>query len=136
MADIVSELANRTGIPPELVRKGLGALLALVKDKLPPNVYSQLQSAIPDAAGLVSAAPATAPPSGGVLGTVAAAASKLLGGSGDAAALTSTLTQAGFSPEQLEKFLPAVMEFLKKNLPEDTVKQLTGMLPVPAESHA
>ena len=137
MADVVSELANRTGIPPELARQGLGAILALLKDKLPASVYGQIQSAIPDAAGLVSAAPAAAPAAGGVLGAVAAAAGKVLGGSGgDAAALTSSLTQAGFSAEQLEKFLPAVMEFLKGKLPEDTMRQLTGLLPAPAESHA
>jgi len=137
MADVVSEVSTRTGIPPELVRKGMGAILALLKDKLPANIYSQLQSAIPNAEGLVAAAPAAEPSSGGVLGAVAAVAGKLLGGSGgDAAALTSSLTQAGFSAEQLEKFLPAVMEFLKGKLPEDTLKQLTGLLPAPAESHA
>jgi hypothetical protein len=137
MADVVSEVANRTGIPPELVRKGVGAVLALMKDKLPANVYSQIQSAVPDAAGLVSAAPEAAPPAGGVLGAVTAAAGKLLGGAGgDAAVLTSRLTQTGFSAEQLEKFLPAVMEFLKSRLPENTVKQLTGLLPAFAESHA
>jgi hypothetical protein len=136
MADIVSELANRTGIPPELVRKGLGAILALVKDKLPANVYAQIQAAIPDAEGLVSAAPPPAESSGGVLGAVAAAAGRLLGDSGAAAALTNQLAQSGFSAEQLEKFLPAALESLKGRLPEDTVKQLTGLLPAPAESHA
>jgi hypothetical protein len=137
MADVVAELANRTGIPPEMVRKGLGAVLALMKDRLPANVYGQVQSAVPDAEGLVSAAPAAPAPAGGVLSAVVAAAGKLLGGSGgDAAALTGRLAQAGFSAEQLEKFLPAVMEFLKGKLPEDAMKQLTGLLPAPAEAHA
>ena len=53
-----------------------------------------------------------------------------------AAGAAIVIGTTGFSAEQLERFLPAVMEFLKGRLPEETVKQLTGLLPAPAETHA
>jgi hypothetical protein len=134
MADIVTEVAAKTGMSPELVRKGLGAILAYLKTKMSADNYAKLQAAVPGADGLVDeAAKAGAAPSGGMLGAVGGAVSKLFGGSGEGQLLTG-LTSAGFSTDQLQEFLPKVMESLKGKLPADVMKQASGLLPVPESS--
>ncbi len=134
MADIVSELAAKCGISPELAKKGLGAVLAYFKTTLPADSYSKLTSVVPGADDLVAeAAKAGAAPSGGVLSAVGGAVSKLFGGGGSAQ-LISSLTGAGFSADQLQQFLPSLMESLKGKLPDDLLKQASGLLPMPEMS--
>jgi hypothetical protein len=129
MADSVSDLAAKAGVSPELARKGVGAVLALLKDKLPAGTFAQIQSALPNADSLMASAESSEGDSGGgILGAVGAAVGKLTGGGG-AAALASRLGQLGFSPEQLEKFLPTVLEFFKSRLPADAAKQLSSLMP-------
>jgi uncharacterized protein (DUF2267 family) len=128
MADLISEVAAKSGVSPDMARKGVGAILAVLKDKLPAGVFAQVQSAVPSADNAIAATPSDAGGGGGLLGTVSAAVSKLTGGGGAAAVLMNRLTQLGFSPEQLQKFLPAVLEFLKNKLPPDAAKQLSAHL--------
>ena len=66
--------------------------------------------------------------SGGVLGAVTGAVSKMLGGSGSGA-LVSKLTQLGFAPEQVQGLLKNALEFLKEKVPGDVLKQITGVFP-------
>jgi hypothetical protein len=133
MADIVSELATRCGISPEMAKMGLGAILAYCKSNMSADNFSKLSAVVPGSDDLMSqAAKAGAAPSGGILGSVGSAVSKLFGGSGGQ--LVSSLTSAGFSGDQLEKFVPGVMESLKGKLPDDLMKQVGGLLPVPETS--
>jgi Protein of unknown function VcgC/VcgE (DUF2780) len=127
MADLISDLAAKAGVSPDLAAKGVGAILALLKDKLPAGSFSQLQSAIPNASNLMAAAQVPQESSGGILEAVSGAVSKLVGG--DAGALASRFTQLGFSGDQLNNFLPGVLEFLKSKLPADVVKQASALLP-------
>jgi hypothetical protein len=129
MADFISDLATKAGVSPDLARKGVGAVLALFKDKLPAGIFAQVQSAIPNASNLMTDAQAAlqAAPSSGILGAVGDAVSKLFGGS--AAELASQFTHLGFSADQLKSFLPRVLDFLKSKLPADVVKQASALLP-------
>ena len=129
MADFISDLATKSGVSPDLARKGVGVILALLKDKLPAGTFSQVQAAIPNASNLMTDAQAAlqAAPSGGILGAVGDAVSKLFGGS--AAELASQFTHLGFSADQLKRFLPGVLQFLKSKLPADVVKQASALLP-------
>jgi hypothetical protein len=128
MADLISDLAAKAGISPDMAKKGVGAVLTVLKDKLPANSFSQVQSAVPDASNLMAAAQAPQEtPGGGILGAVGDVVSKLVGGG--AGELTSRFTQLGFSADQLKRFLPVVMEFLKGKLPPDVVKQAGALLP-------
>jgi uncharacterized protein (DUF2267 family) len=130
MADFISELAAKSGISPDQARKGVGAVLALLKDRLPPGVFSKVQAAVPNADSMMAAAPpAEGASGGGILGTVASAVGKLTGGGGATAELTSRLAQLGISAEQLQKFLSAVVEFFKRRLPEDAAKQVGALVP-------
>jgi hypothetical protein len=129
MADLISDLAAKSGVSPDLAGKGVGAILALLKDKLPADSFAQVLSAIPNADNLMSGAQAALQqsPSGGILSAVGDAVSKLFGGG--AAELASRFTQLGFSADQIKSFLPGVLEFLKSKLPADVVKQASAALP-------
>jgi hypothetical protein len=128
MADLISELASKSGVSVEQAKKGLGAVLALFKQKLPANVFSQIQAAVPGADGMMAEAEAAEEPSGGgLLGSVKEMASKLFGGSG--AALAAKCSHLGFSADQLQKFIPNVLEFLKGKLPADVMKKVSGLIP-------
>ncbi len=126
MADIASELASKCGISVESAQKGLGVVLGLLKTKLPADSYAKLSAAVPNADSMVAAAP----DSGGVLGAVKGAVGKILGGD----ALISKIGQLGLSADQIHKFIPQVLAFLRGKLPENVMRQVTEALPVPQEA--
>ena len=49
MSEFLSDLADKSGIRPDQPKKGLGALLNVLKDKLPADVFARVQSAVPGA---------------------------------------------------------------------------------------
>ena len=128
MADIVGDLASRSGVSPDIAKKAMGAVLAFLKDKLPAEAFAKVSNAVPDAGGLMAAAAVGQEESGGVLGAVTGAVSKMLGGSGSGA-LVSKLTQLGCTAEQVQGFLKNALEFLKEKVPGDVLKQITGFFP-------
>lgn len=125
MADIVTDLATKCGISPDLVKLGLGAILNLIQKKVSPEIFSTVTSVIPGAKDMIAASQSAPESSGGITGAVAGVVGKLLGG--DAAAITTKLTQLGFSPEQLQSFLPQVLEFFNGKLPDEALEQLSGL---------
>ncbi len=131
MADIVSELAGKSGVSPDMAKKGLGAVLAFLKGKVPAEAFAKVSNAVPDADNLMAAAEADKGASGGgMFGAAAGLAGKLLGGgAGGGAGLVAKLTQLGFAPEQLQGFLKNILDFLKGKLPDNVLNQITGMLP-------
>jgi hypothetical protein len=128
VADLISELAAKSGISPDQAGKGVGAVLGVLKDKLPASMFSQVQAAVPNADGLMADAQ-SASGGGGVLGAVTGAIGKLTGGGSGAAGLMGKFTQLGFSPEQLQKFLPNVLEFFKSKLPADVANKVGALMP-------
>lgn len=135
MADIVSELASKCNISPELAQKGLGTILTFMKSKLPPDTYAKVSAAVPGADNLVTAAKSAPQSSGGMVDAVTSAVGKMSGGGGATEAVAQ-LAKLGFSAEQLETFVPKVLEFLKTKLPPDVVKQISGLIPVPEPAGA
>jgi hypothetical protein len=129
MADVISDLANKCGISPDLARQGLGAILGVFKQKLPDESYARLSAAVPNSDALVEAAENAPEQSGGVLGAIGDMAGKLFGGGG--AEALGKLTKLGFSTEQIGAFVPKVLEFLKGKVPESVLKQVVGLLPQP-----
>src|SRR5262249_14716159 len=118
MADIVNSLASRSGVSPDMAKRGLGAVLTFLKDKIPAEAFAKVANAVPDADGLMAAAAAGEGESGGgVVGAVTGAVSKLLGGGTGGGALVSKLTQFGFAPEQVQGFLKNALDFLKDKVP-------------------
>ena len=61
---------------------------------------------------------------------VTSLAGKLFGGRGEAATdLFARLGQHGFSAEQLQAFLPKVLEFFKDKLPPEILEKVEGLVP-------
>jgi hypothetical protein len=131
MADFISDLASKCGISPEMAKKGMGAMLAMFKEKLPGNIFSQVQSAVPGADSMLSDAHAALQSAGGgILGAVKDMAGKLMGGGTALSALTTNFTHLGIAPEQVQKFITNAFEFLKSRLPADVMKQISGLIPM------
>ena len=135
MADIATELASKCGISTEAARNGLGMVLGLLKSKLPPESFSKVTAAVPGAESMMSdVAGMGAQASGGVVGAVKGAVGKILGGGGATEALVSKFGQLGMTPDQVQGFIPKVMDFLRSKLPESVMNQISGLLPVPQET--
>jgi hypothetical protein len=135
MADIATELASKCGISAEAAQKGLGAVLGLLKSKLPDADFSKLSAAVPGADKMMSAVADTGEKaSGGVIDAVKGAVGKVFGGGGGTEALLAKFGQLGMSPDQIQSFVPKVMEFLKGKLPENVMNQISGLLPVPQKA--
>ena len=130
MSDIVSSLSSQTGISPDLVRKGLGAVLKMLQDQLPPELFSKVQGVLPDAGAMISASESTGQEAGGMIQAVTSLAGKLFGNRGEAATdLFTRLGQHGFSPDQLQAFLPKVLEFFKDKLPPEALQMVERLVP-------
>jgi Protein of unknown function VcgC/VcgE (DUF2780) len=129
MADIITELASKSGISPDMAKKGLGTLLAAFKHALPADSFAKIEGAIPGAANMLADAQAEGESSsGGILGAIKDMAGKVFGG-GSPAALAAHFGKLGFSPDQVKHFIPQVVEFLKSKLPPDMMKHVTALLP-------
>ena len=137
MSDLVNQLTAHTGLSPELVQKGLGALLSFLKKELGEENFAKLETSIP---GARRSRPNTsrhrkagkAPPhQGGLFEMVAGLAGKLLGGkAGEGVDLLSTLSKLGFKPEQIESFLPKAIELIKNHLSPELIQKLVAAMPV------
>jgi hypothetical protein len=140
MSDLVNELTSRTGISPELVQKGLGALLSFLKKELGEETFDKLKTSLPEASALTAhyesapESPDAAPSQGGLFEMVSGLAGKLLGGkAGEGAELMSSLAKLGFKPEQIEAFLPKAIELIKNYLPPELFQKLLASLPLLAK---
>jgi hypothetical protein len=136
VTDIISDLANKSGINTDMAKKGLGAILTFFKEKLPADTFAQVSAAVPGAEALMADARAApeAQAEGGVMHTLAEWAGKLFGGSASAA--VSKLTSLGLSADQIKQFVPNLLAHLKGKLPPEVVKQISGLLPVSEEAAA
>jgi hypothetical protein len=133
MADPIAEIAKKTGISEDQAKKGLGAVLAVSKEKLPEDVFSKMKSAVPDADDAMKAAEAEEGSSGGgIIGAVSGLAGKIFGGGG-ASAVLSKLSAFGLSAEQIKSFLGNVVGFFKEKLPADTMKKVNALFPAEEE---
>jgi hypothetical protein len=140
MPDLVNELTTHTGLSPELVQKGLGALLSFLKAQLGEETFDKLKTSIPEASALTSRYESAPEPKeasatqGGLFDMVSGLAGKLLGGkAGDGIDLLSTFSKLGFKPEQIEAFLPKALELIKTHLSPELVQKLLASLPALAK---
>lgn len=135
MSNELQALASQTGLNLEMVQKGIGALLAFLKEKLGDDAAGSLMEAIPNAGELLqgfqaSGTQGAGSAAGGVLGSLTEMAGKLLGGQAeDASDLVQKLTGTGFSMDQILAFLPKILEFLQSKLPPELLGRILEQLP-------
>jgi hypothetical protein len=133
MSDIVDRLASQTGISSEQIQKGLGAFFSFLKKELGEETYTEVEASVPDAAHAVKSfetAPEASGGSGSLLGMVTDLAGKFLGGkTGAGAELVASFSKLGFKPEQIESFLPKVLEMIKAHLSPELVQKILASSP-------
>jgi hypothetical protein len=135
MADLINVLSSQTGIAPEQVQKGVGALLSYLKGNLDPELFGKVEAALPNAPELISAFDSAKDGAGagsgsGLFGSIASLAGKLFGGqSGETAHFLASLSQVGLSADQIQAFLPKAFELLQAYLPPELVEQIQARLP-------
>ena len=134
MADIISELASKSGVSNDLAKKGIGAVLSFLEEHIPAERFSNVLNAVPNANGMMAAAETGQESSGGFFSTVSDLAGKVFGSAGGPAALVSKLTQLGFSAEQLQRFIPALIDFLESKLTGDVMNKITALIPLGAKA--
>lgn len=128
MIDIVTTIAEKSGISPAMVQKGLGAILTALK-KFAPDLHSQVAGYLPQSGQYESSLEASQE-SGGLMGAITGAASKLFGGqTGETAEVANLFSKAGFSTDQVSQFLPAAIEQLKNVVPADVIDGIVERFP-------
>jgi len=136
MDEILKTLASQTGLDPATAKNGLGAVIAFLKEHLPPGMFGQVEQSVPDTQVLVDSFEANKTEGGGsgLLAAASGMVGKLLGGGGAGAGaagatqLVSMLKAAGLDLTQIQNFLPKVIEMLQAHLPADLIEKVKGMV--------
>ncbi|RMF55893.1 MAG: hypothetical protein D6748_14565, partial [Calditrichaeota bacterium] len=126
MNELIAAIANQTGFDSETTQKGLGALLATVKEHAPEDAFTKIASAIPSAGELLSQFQANQNSEENEesdLSLIAGLASGLFGGksSEQISTLVSMFSKGGFSLNMIKEFLPAVVNYFQQNGKSDVV---------------
>ena len=133
MSEIVDRLASQTGISSDQIQKGLGAFFSFLKKELGGETYTEVEASVPGAANAVKTfetAPEASQGSGSLIGMVTDLAGKFLGGkTGAGAELVANFSKLGFKPEQIESFLPKLIELIKTHLSPELVQKILATLP-------
>src|SRR5262249_38212943 len=105
MSDTANTVSSETGLPMDMVHKGLGAILDFLRQQLGAETFDQIRAAVPNATDFLNRFESSpeAAGGGGLLGALTGLASKFLGGgAGDLSKLLENFAKLGFKPEQIE----------------------------------
>lgn len=112
--NILALLTEQLGISETQAEGGLGLLLKIAQEKLATEEFGQIANLIPNADGLISAAPETSGGLGGLMGGLLSSFGGSLGGNlGDFASLASGFKELDMDAGLITEFLPVVISFLK-----------------------
>ncbi len=107
--DLVQMITSQLGISQDQAKGGAGLLLKTAKERLDAGDFEKIAGAIPNAEGMINAAPTEG--GGGVMGMLG----KLAGGqAGDMASLVGGFSKLGLSPEMIQKFIPIILSFVQQ----------------------
>jgi hypothetical protein len=106
-------------------------LLSFIQEHIPADRFLNVVRAVPGANSLMIDADEEAEEaSAGTVSSGSGLAGKLFGSAGGPAALVGKLTLLGFSADQLERFVPTALDFLKSKLPSDIMNKITALIPL------
>jgi hypothetical protein len=129
MADPHSEPASGAGVVDQEAHPGVGAVLAFLQSRLPPEAFAHLREAIPNSEAMLSAFKANAEPTGGgFLEAVKGMAGKLFGGH-DSATAQEHLAGMGLSVDQLRTLMPQLHSMLAGKIPPQVLEQIKQHVP-------
>ncbi len=130
MSELLNDLASKAGVSPEQAQRGLGALLSFIKEKLPQDDAAKVEAEVPNSNEAVSAFEANkTEPDTGLLGSIGGLVGKVFGGDSSVSEISKRFSQAGFSVEQLQKFIPQLIEWLKNHVPADLLQKIKDKIP-------
>ena len=132
MDELIQQLTSKLGIDSSVAGAAADKAMALVKEQAGDDLFSKISSAIPGASESADqGADASSDGGGGMLGSLASAASGLMGGSaGNAVEFGSSLSAAGLDPSQLGSFATTVIDFLKEKVGSDVIDQVLDKVPM------
>lgn len=134
MADLMSQLQSETGLDGDLVQKAFGAVLNLLKENLPADLFAKVESAVPQSGDAVASF-LKGQESPGLLGKVGEIVGGLLGGkAGSLPQLFEMLAKTGLTLDQAKTFLPKAIALLKSLLPAEVLDQIMERMPVLGEA--
>lgn len=121
--------AKAAGLPVDLFKSGIGTILRFLREKLPGDLFGQVQQNVPEAQQMMDDSASKTPEQGGsILGTLTGALTGMLGASGGATELVSKLSAMGLTVEQIRVFLPKVLDFFRALLPTDLLTRVMEAL--------
>lgn len=131
MADLLSTLATRSGLTPDLTQKGMEALLGSLRDHLPGDEFAKLTSSIPDLQQLISSPERVPVQLGDFAGPTLNGPSRRTRQVQPLplTELLSQLTRAGFTLDAVQKFLPAAVGLLRANLHPELMRHVERSIP-------
>ena len=113
---LVSTLINKLGVSQSQAQGGSGAIFKTAKKRMPEEDYQQLAKEVPEVASLQEFAPKTGDSKSSLLGSAASALGGKAGSSvGDAAGLLDSFDSLGMDKDMLNKFMPVIYDYVKKN---------------------
>jgi len=126
MKELIDMLTGALGVNASQAEGGAAVLFKAAKDKLGDGEFARLLGGVPGLTDLVKKAPASGGSGlGGLLGGLAGA----VGGN---AALISTIVggfgKLGLTTDDAKRFVPVVLDFLRKNAGPDVVSKLEKTL--------
>ncbi len=117
MTELIGMLTSQLGVNEDQASGGAGALFKMAQEQLGGD-FSQVTSALPGVADLISKAPAADSGSGGGLMGMAGAAMSAFGGSagglGNLAKMAGAFQSLGLDMDTVTKFAPIVMDYVQK----------------------
>ena len=131
IAQLITQVAERVGIPESLARQGVGVVLGLLLKQGDPAAVGDLFAQVPGAADLAAsyadaAGEAAGGPMGGLLGRVGG----MLGGkAGDTMSALAAFQKTGLTIDQGKAMLPVARDFLAQHADEATVRRALESVP-------
>jgi hypothetical protein len=130
MDQIVTAIAQKLGIPEDVVRSGLGVLLNFLKQEAGGSEFGALLNMIPGASDLANAPAPGAAGGGNFLGNLIGSVSSMFGGqTATIGKAVEGLQNAGINPAQVAPFVENFIGEAKKVAGEDTVNNLINSVP-------
>ena len=123
--ELIDQLTKSLGISATQAEGGAAVLFKAAKDKLGGEEFSKLLGGVPGLGDLLKKAPAAGGGLGGMLGSLAGA---MGGNAGLIAAVVGGFSKLGLKPDDAKKFVPVILDFLRKNVGPDVVSKLEKTL--------
>lgn len=118
MNELIQQLVSTAGVSEAQAEGGSGLLLKLLQNKLPEADFSALSAVIPNAGGLLSAAPESG--GGGLMGVLSGLVSSFGGGKlGDLAGLAAGFSRLDLDSGKITQFASVLLEYVQSKGGDD-----------------